>query len=100
MKIPKVYVNNIDKTIRNNKNEYHFKKNDTKEEVRSSIDINARLNELFSGEDFVYKSKVVITLNDGTKLTEDIIALKDSHLLTLSDKKIDIKDIIDIKKAN
>lgn len=104
---PKVFVNSINKSIKNNKESYHYKK-DVPDEVfiDDSIDdivdvnVNSKINDIFDSESFVYKSSVYITLKDGTKTLEDVIAVKDSYLITLSDKKINISDIKDIKKAN
>jgi len=58
------------------------------------------LNDIFDSDSFVYKSIVEITLKDKTKIKEEIIAMKDTYLLTLSNKRININDIINIKKAN
>ena len=51
-------------------------------------------------DSFVYKSIVEITLKGGAKLKEEIIAMKDTYLITLSNKRININDIVNIKKAN
>ena len=104
---PKVFVNSINKSIKNNKESYYYKKevpdeifmDDISNDIRDG-DVNSKINSLFDSESFVYKSSVYITLKDGTKTLEDIIAAKDSYLITLSDKKINISDIKDIKKAN
>lgn len=104
---PKVFVNSINKSIKNNKESYYYKKevpdeifiDDISNDIRDG-DVNSKINSLFDSESFVYKSSVYITLKDGTKTLEDIIAVKDSYLITLSDKKINISDIKDIKKAN
>lgn len=104
---PKVFVNSINKSIKNNKESYYYKKDvpdeifidDISNDIRN-VDVNSKINALFDSESFVYKSSVYITLKDGTKTLEDVIAVKDSYLITLSDKKINISDIKDIKKAN
>ena len=104
---PKVFVNSINKSIKNNKESYYYKKevpdeifiDDISNDIRDG-DVNSKINALFDYESFVYKSSVYITLKDGTKTLEDVIAVKDSYLITLSDKKINISDIKDIKKAN
>ena len=104
---PKVFVNSINKSIKNNKESYYYKKevpdeifiDDISNDIRDG-DVNSKINSLFDSESFVYKSSVYITLKNGTKTLEDIIAVKDSYLITLSDKKINISDIKDIKKAN
>lgn len=100
---PKVFANTINKTIKNNKEVYHYRGiSDDIEIIDDSIDVNVRsvLNDIFDSDSFVYKSIVEITLKDKTKIKEEIIAMKDSYLLTLSNKRINIDDIINIKKAN
>ena len=100
---PKVFANTINKAIKNNKEVYHY--NGVSEEVEmidesTTINIKKVLDDIFDSDSFVYKSIVEITLMDGTKLKEDIIAMKDSNLITLSNKRININEIINIKKAN
>ena len=106
MEKPKVFANTINKTIKNNKDVYHYRGiNDVNDEVEiidesDIISIKKVLNDIFDSDSFVYKSIVEITLKDKTKIKEEIIAMKDSYLLTLSNKRININDIINIKKAN
>lgn len=99
---PKVFVNSINKSIKNNKESYHYRgvKEDELIIDDSAIDVNSKINDIFDSDSFVYKSTVDITLKDGTKIHEDIIAVKDSYLITLSNKRISLSDILDIKKAN
>ena len=98
---PKVFVNSINKNIKNNKEVYHFRGEEIKdiEMIDESVDVNYKINEIFNSDSFVYKSLVEITLKDGSRFKEDVIAMKDSQLITLSNKKININDIINIKKA-
>lgn len=100
---PKVFVNSINKNIKNNKDVYHYKGSEDvlmiDESVGSLEDVRSKIDDIFDSDSFVYKSNVVITLKDGSKIKEEIIAFKDSYLLTLSNKRININDIIDIKKA-
>lgn len=101
---PKVFVNSINKNIKNNKESYHFRGNALDEieiiDESMDIDINSKINDIFDSDTFVYKSSVEITLKDGSKTKEDIIAVRDSTLITLSNKKIKLSDIKDIKKAS
>ena len=99
---PKVYVNSINKNIKNNKEVYHF--DGINDEV-DIIDVSegsvlGKINEIFNSDSFVFKCRVNILLKDRSELIEDVIALKDGNLITLSDKKIKVDDIVDIKKAN
>ena len=95
----KVFVNNINKNIKNNMEMYHYVNNDIEMIDVSKGSIRSKLNDIFSSTSFVYKSSVNIELKDGSNINEDIIAIKDNNLITLNNKKIPIDDILDIKKA-
>lgn len=102
MEKPKVFANTINKTIKNNKEVYYYRGvNDEIEMIdESNVNIRKVLDDIFDSDSFVYKSTVEITLKDKTKLIEEIIAMKDVYLITLNNKRININDIINIKKAN
>lgn len=100
---PKVFINSISKSVKNNKEVFHFKKDDKIEIIDESIDIGLvrkKISDIFNSDSFVYKNRVEIVLKDGKKLIEDVIAIKDNNLITLNDNKINIDNILDIKKAN
>jgi hypothetical protein len=99
-KIPKIFVNKIDKNIDNNTKVYYSYKDDFKEEyIEKNVDyfeIQNKINNLFKSSDFVYKKKFLIKTNNFEK--EFIIISKSfNYLLTIDGYKILIKDIIDIK---
>lgn len=100
---PKVFANTINKSIKNNIESYHYRGKEEEIEIIdesvSNTNVKKVLNDIFNSDSFVYKSIVEITLKDKTKLKEEVIAMKDLYLITLSNKKININDIIDIKKA-
>lgn len=102
MEKPKVFANAINKAIKNNKEIYHYRGEINEIEIidESSVNIRKVLDDIFDSDSFVYKSTVEITLKDKTKLIEEIIAMKDIYLITLNNKRININDIINIKKAN
>ena len=84
---PKVFANTINKAIKNNKEVYHY--NGVSEEVEmidesTTINIKKVLDDIFDSDSFVYKSIVEITLKNGTKLKEEIIAMKDSKMSILA----------------
>ncbi len=99
-KIPKIYVNKLDKKIDNNKKVY-YSFYDNNEEIINEVeidymDIHNKINNLFKSIDFVYKKKFLIKTKDSEK--EYIIISKSfDYLLTINGIKIYIKDIIDIK---
>ena len=98
-KIPKIYVNKIDKNIDNNKKIYYSiydKEEPITAEVIEPIQMQNYINDLFKSRDFVYKKKFLIKTKDFEK--EYIIISKSiDYLLTINGEKIYIKDIIDIK---
>lgn len=102
-KIPKVFVNKIDKRINNNKEVFYSyidknqKPDIIKEEKIEKDSIMDKINSLFASLNFVYKLDVVITTKDGI-LNESIIAMTGNNLLTIEGKKINVEDIIDIKQ--
>lgn len=95
---PKVFVNYINKNIKNNKDVYYYKKEDI-DIIDDSVDVRSKIKDIFDSTSFVYKCRVDITLKDKTHITEDVIAIKDDNLITLSDNKIPISNILNIKKA-
>lgn len=96
MEKPKVFANIINKSIKNNKETYYYRGMDNYIE---NMDVRSILDNIFSSDSFVYKSIVEITLKNGTKLNEEIIAMKDDYIITLSNKRILVDDIANIKKA-
>lgn len=95
---PKVFINSINKNIKNNKDVYYYKKDDI-DMIDDSKDVKSKIKDIFNSTSFVYKCRVDIILKDRSHITEDVIAIKDDNLITLSDNKIPISNILDIKKA-
>lgn len=99
-KIPKIYVNKLDKQIDNNKKVY-YSFYDQKEEIISEepldyMDMQNKISELFKSTDFVYKKKFLIKTKDFEQ-EFTIISKSFDYLLTINGDKIYIQDIIDIK---
>ena len=95
---PKVFINSINKNIKNNKDVYYYKKDDI-DMIDDSKDVKSKIKDIFNSTSFVYKCRVDIILKDRSHITEDVIAIKNDNLITLSDNKIPISNILDIKKA-
>lgn len=95
-KIPKVFQNDIDKDISNN-DKYYYSANKSKKEktVNKPININKKINEIFSAPTYVYKANVEIKTNNST-FTTKIIGRNKNYLITLDNKTIPINDIVDI----
>ncbi len=100
-KLPSVFVKRQEKKIYNNKETYYSleKENQNKDSTQNYLDelmVNKKINEIFASPRFIYKVKVLILTDEGEK-RENIIAKVDNYLITLNNKKINIKDIKDIK---
>ena len=100
---PKVFINQINKYIKNNKESYHFtNENEVLEKIDRIDNMNlvSKINEYFLSDNFVYKFRAKIVLKDKSERIVDVVALKDNNLITIDEEKINIDDIVDIKKAN
>lgn len=110
-KLPKIYANNIDKKISNNKKIDYPGLNDNTETTSSNKkskieeainnskkNINQKLNDIFNSPKYVYKAEVEIKLKDKT-VVKKIIGQNQNQLITLDNELIPISDIIDIKFA-
>ena len=94
--LPKIFVNPINQNFTNTQNVYYSDRQikfDSNESVKSKID------RIFSGKDFVYKSTVWILTNEGI-FDKTIIGRTNSSLLTIDNESISIDKIKDIKKKN
>lgn len=95
-KLPNVYANPIGKKLQNVQEMYYEgDRNFPKKMDQRSVE--QKINSIFSSREFVYKSHVRITTNQGIK--ECIVVGKtDRSLLTLDNETITIASIIDIEK--
>ena len=97
---PKVFINNINKSLKNNIDSYHFRGEEIKEENVNVNDVLRSISKLFSNETFVYKINALITLKNNQVLNKEIISLQNGYLISLDGDKISLSDIKKIKKAN
>ncbi len=101
-KLPIVFVNRHGKKIRNNKETFYSlfeEKIESEKKSQNYLDelmVKKKIDEIFASPRFIYKVKVLILTNEG-ETKENIIAKVDNNLITLSNKKINIKEIKDIK---
>ena len=104
-KLPKVFQNTIDKDISNNDKYYYSANksetnNEVKEENKHKVikpnNINKKINEIFASPTYVYKANVEVTTKEST-ITTKIIGRNKNYLITMDNKTIPIKDIIDIE---
>ena len=102
-KIPKIFVNKINKNIDNNTSVYYsYKDNNIQEKVAEIkidyFELQNKINNLFKSKDFIYKKKFLIKTSNFEK--EFVIISKSyDYLLTIDGDKIFIKDIIDINSV-
>ena len=81
--LPKVYVNKINHKINNNQVESKVE--------NQHLDIDS----IISNDKYTFNHKYIITLKDN-EIIDSIILKNNNRLLTLSNKWIDINDIINI----
>ncbi len=92
--LPKVYANQIEKEIPNNKEMFYSKLLSSDRGVKNIVN---EIDHIFGDSDFVYKKRVEITTDHDVFETE-IVGKSGSFLLTMDGQKISIPSIIDIKK--
>lgn len=93
--LPRVYANPIDKDIRNNTDIYYGKNGEVEKE--KNINVYEKINQIFASVHHVYKSNVLIKTNKG-ELKTTIVGKSGNYLLTLNGDKINMLDIVDIKR--
>ena len=98
--LPKVFINKIDKSIKNNKESYYYKGNEPIIIDDADINVKETINEIFNSDSFVYKTKVTIKFKYGKSKVYEIVAMKNNELISIDGDKIKVDDIVNIKKAN
>ena len=96
--LPRVFANKIEKEVLNNKN-YSYSKNEEESLIRKTnspkVNINQKINNIFSSPKYVYKAVVDIKTNNGI-LKKQIVGKNDGNLITIDNEVIPISSIIDI----
>ena len=98
-KVPKIFVNKINKIYNNKEVYYSYKdnnKNNDENIYPNEYEIQKKIDELFRSNDFIYKKKFHIK----TKYGEGdyiIISKSIDYLLTINGEKIYIYNILEIK---
>ena len=104
-KLPNVFANKNTGIIKNNKEQYYSKEEETKPTLNNTtvndnvrpVIINKKINDLFNSSSFVYKVDAIVTTKNGDKEVTLIARGKDA-LLTINNETILIEDILDIKR--
>lgn len=105
-KLPEIFANRIDKNLTNNENVYYSKLNEKEENritskldtknIMPELNINQKINKIFSSTKYVYKADVRITL-EHEQIECRIIGKNANHLITIDNKLIPISSIKDIE---
>jgi len=93
-KLPKVYESPINKSFNNTQSIYKSMLNNNRIIKK---DINYEIDRIFRSKDHIAKSRVRVTLPNEV-LEVDIIGKTGSNILTMDNRLIKIKDIVDIEK--
>lgn len=96
--LPKVFRNEINKNIDNNKKVYYSQNESSRElpKEQSGKNVQQKINEIFSSPNYVYKANVEIVLKDKT-VSKRIIGRNKNYIITMDNELIPITDIVDIK---
>ena len=102
-KLPKIYQNDISKNIRNNEVAYYSKSenkfNQVFDDTMSYGDVKRFLDQIFNGERHAFNIPVIIKTNTRVYNTS-LITMNDTYILTYDQDKINIQDIVSIKRKN
>ncbi len=98
-KLPKIYQNEINKSIKNNKTVYRFKNEDSAHRTiqETNNTITETLAEIFNGIGYSYNIPVNIKTKDKTYETT-LVAKTSNNVVTIDNEIIPIKDIISLQK--
>ena len=99
-KLPKIYQNEINKSIKNNKTVFRFKNEDSTyriEQNDSNDKITETLTEIFKGIGYSYNIPVSIKTKAKTYKTS-LVAKNSNDIVTIDNEIIPIKEIISIEK--
>ena len=99
-KLPDLYTNSFDKKIDKSLDYITIKNDDTNiTNSTNTNNIKEKINNLFKSKSYIYKINVLINLkNEDINCT--LIGKTKNNLITIDNKLISIKDIVDIKKID
>lgn len=91
----KLFINKINKAIKNNENLYYGKNNEDIK-IEKYPNISKKINDIFKSKNYIYKADVIIKTNKG-ELKKTIIGRNSKNLITNESELIPIDDILDIR---
>ena len=108
-KLPKIFQNDISKTIKNNKKVYdslkdkeevktlEIKKTTTKQiNSKKTLTVKEKIKELIKSNNYIFNTKVKLIFNDHEKECH-IAGVVNNHIITMDNEIIKIDDLKDIK---
>lgn len=98
-KLPKIYKNNINKQINNNKNYCYINKDNINEsvEIKTPSNIEETLSSIFKSTGYPYNTKVYIKTNNKEYYTY-LVSRTNKTITTLDNDLIKINEIVELKK--
>lgn len=97
MNLPRVYQNKNIGNINNDQEYFYSAVAKTDNQKKSNVNIDNKINNLFKSNRYIYKLNVHIVTKSGDEDTT-IIGKMNNSLITIDNKRIPIKDIIDINE--
>ncbi|MDD2490072.1 MAG: hypothetical protein PHY26_02335 [Bacilli bacterium] len=101
-KLPTVFVNKIEKKIKNNETIFYSAKtkekkiNNKKSNNKSKISIKTKIDKMFDSPKYIYKINATITMKTGDEWQKNVIGVIDNKLVTIDEEYIPISEIEDI----
>lgn len=100
-KLPKLYVNKIDKLIDNNEKVFYSASKKANNEKPSSKEgaktVKEKIKALLNAPDFIYKKTATITFKNKSVVSKDVTGEVDGKIVAIGDELISIDEIEDIK---
>ena len=97
-KLPKIYQNEITKSIKNNKTVFRFKNEETNSSLEEDKTITDTIEEIFNGIGYSYNIPVTIRTNEKTYKTT-LVSKTKNNIVTIDNEVIPIKEIITLEKS-
>ncbi len=99
-KLPKIFAGEVNEAGNNEKVYYSSCSGEQRNiEKHEEKNINQKINEIFSSNNYIYKADVEIKLKD-KDINKRIVGRNSTHLITIDNELIPISDIIDIERTN
>jgi len=96
--LPSVFANAIDKQFDNVQEVFHVQENRSiKPKITKKVSVDRKISRIFSSPNHVYKSRVLITTDNGVS-EEYIVGRTNGILLTIDGKRIMIHEILDLEE--